>query len=259
MMAGVPSPRILIAALALTLVVGACSSDDEVDTSATTESATADTSGGAPGGEMSLDECVDALVTIIGDTDFDDEASVADISTQAEALAEPCGVYDGDEVQAALEERRDEMSDAAQEYVFGPEVADAAGLPCVEPVEDLGVDTTGAELPTGEPPTELVVTDLVEGDGAEVTEGATVSVDYVGYSCSTGTVFDSSYARGEPAEFGLAQVIPGWSDGLVGMKVGGKRLLVIPSDQGYGPSGSPPDIAGNETLVFVVELRDVVG
>jgi FKBP-type peptidyl-prolyl cis-trans isomerase FkpA len=73
-------------------------------------------------------------------------------------------------------------------------------------------------------------------------------------ACSTGKIFDSSYERGQPAMFALSGVIPGWQQGIPGMKVGGQRLLGIPSDLAYGPTGAPPDIAGNEALWFVVEI-----
>jgi peptidylprolyl isomerase len=84
-----------------------------------------------------------------------------------------------------------------------------------------------------------------------------VTVDYVGVSQTIGSVFDSSYMRGTPATFGLDQVIQGWSDGLVGMQEGGTRLLVIPPDQAYGEISPSPDIAANDTLIFVVDLLEV--
>ncbi|MDQ4133119.1 MAG: FKBP-type peptidyl-prolyl cis-trans isomerase [Actinomycetota bacterium] len=108
----------------------------------------------------------------------------------------------------------------------------------------------------GPPPTELVTEDLKVGEGAEVTRGATVTVQYIGVSCSTGEIFDASYAGGEPATFPLDQVIPGWTNGIPGMRVGGQRLLGIPPDQAYGEQGQPPTIAPNETLWFVVEVLD---
>lgn len=257
--------------LAAALATGACSSDDgaEVGSVGTTDASAAAGSGGTTvdgsgdGGDaadLSFDECVEELFSLL-DVDYDDAQAVSAMETALNDLGVVCDHHDTIELQTVLEERRDELSEDAQAFVFGEAQApsvDAAGLPCVAPVEDLGVDVGGAELPTGAPPTELVVTDIVEGDGAEVTEGSTVRVDYVGYSCSTGEVFDSSYARGEPAEFPLDGVIEGWSQGLLGMAEGGKRLLVIPSDLGYGPAGSPPSIAGNETLVFVVEVQAVV-
>jgi peptidylprolyl isomerase len=111
--------------------------------------------------------------------------------------------------------------------------------------------------PTGEPPTELVIQDLVEGDGAEAVATSTVTVNYTGLSWSTGETFDSSWLRGEPATFPLANLIQGWQEGIPGMKVGGRRLLVIPPELAYGPSGGG-SIGPNETLVFVIELKAVL-
>jgi peptidylprolyl isomerase len=114
------------------------------------------------------------------------------------------------------------------------------------------------EVPS-EPATELVTEDIVEGDGAEAKAGDEIEVEYVGVAQSTGTEFDSSFEREEPFSFPLGggQVIPGWDEGLVGMKEGGRRLLVIPGDQAYGPTGQPPDIGPDETLVFAVDLVKV--
>jgi len=113
--------------------------------------------------------------------------------------------------------------------------------------------------PAGEPPTELVSRDVVRGKGRPVREGDTASVQYVGVSWSTGEEFDASWDRGEPFAFPLGggQVIQGWDQGVEGMRVGGRRELVIPPELGYGPAGSPPVIGPNETLVFVVDLVDV--
>ncbi|HMU78741.1 MAG TPA: FKBP-type peptidyl-prolyl cis-trans isomerase [Microthrixaceae bacterium] len=106
--------------------------------------------------------------------------------------------------------------------------------------------------------TELVVTDEVEGQGDEVTAGATVTAHYVGVSASTGAQFDASWDRGAPISFPLDGVIRGWSEGLLGMKVGGRRNLVIPGDMAYGANPPPgAGIAPNETLVFTVDLVDV--
>ena len=106
--------------------------------------------------------------------------------------------------------------------------------------------------------TQLVVTDDVVGSGDEVTSGATVTAHYVGVSASTGAQFDASWDRGAPISFPLNGVIQGWSEGLVGMKVGGRRTLVIPGAMAYGANPPPgAGIAPNETLVFTVDLVDV--
>jgi peptidylprolyl isomerase len=113
--------------------------------------------------------------------------------------------------------------------------------------------------PGGTPPTELETLDIVKGKGKTVKKGDQVTVDYVGANWSNGMEFDASWNRGEPFPFevGGGQVIPGWDQGVAGMKVGGRRLLIIPPDLGYGPQGQPPSIPGNETLMFVVDARKV--
>ena len=108
----------------------------------------------------------------------------------------------------------------------------------------------------GPAPTTLVTEDLKPGAGPVVAAGQTLTVNYIGVSCSTGKVFDSSYGRGQPATFPLGQVIPGWQQGIPGMKVGGQRLLGIPSELGYGSRGSGSNIAPGEALWFVVEVLD---
>ena len=121
-------------------------------------------------------------------------------------------------------------------------------------IEGRGKPTLAAQ----DPVTELVITDDVVGSGDEVTPGATVTAHYVGVSASTGAQFDASWDRGAPISFPLDGVIQGWSQGLLGMKVGGRRTLVIPGDMAYG-SNPPPGagIAPNETLLFTVDLVDV--
>ena len=115
------------------------------------------------------------------------------------------------------------------------------------------------EFPGAEPPADLVITDVTEGDGAEATSGSTVSVHYVGVAHSTGEEFDASYNRGTPLQFriGVGQVIQGWDQGVAGMKVGGRRQLVIPPHLGYGDRGAGGVIKPGETLIFVVDLLDV--
>jgi peptidylprolyl isomerase len=137
-------------------------------------------------------------------------------------------------------------------------VASAADVPCVAAT---GVPPVAGkpEVPTpvGPPPEQLVVEDLVVGDGPSVFPDDEVTVHYVGVACSTGEQFDASWDRGTPVTFTLDQVIEGWQLGLVGMQPGGRRLLVIPPRLAYGDDGQPPDIAPGETLVFVVDLLTV--
>ena len=114
------------------------------------------------------------------------------------------------------------------------------------------------QLSATAPVSELIITDEVEGSGDEVTAGATVTAHYVGVSASSGEQFDASWDRGAPISFPLNGVIQGWSEGLVGMKVGGRRTLVIPGAMAYGANPPPgAGIAPNETLVFTVDLVDV--
>ena len=114
-------------------------------------------------------------------------------------------------------------------------------------------------VPKGKPPKTLVVKDIKQGDGATAEAGKQVTVQYVGVSAANGRQFDASWDRGEPFSFQLGSggVIPGWDQGVEGMKVGGRRQLVIPPDLAYGPQGSPPSIGPNETLVFVIDLLSV--
>jgi peptidylprolyl isomerase len=112
------------------------------------------------------------------------------------------------------------------------------------------------DFPGGEPPAALEVTDIWEGTGAEAKAGDTVEVHYVGVSFSTGEQFDASWDRGSPLQFrlGVGQVIQGWDQGVQGMKVGGRRQLIIPPGLAYGDRGAPGAIAPGETLIFVCDL-----
>ena len=111
-------------------------------------------------------------------------------------------------------------------------------------------------VPSGEPPQQLEEKELIEGTGPEAKSGNEVSVNYVGVGYESEEEFDSSWSRHEPFSFtlGAGQVIPGWEEGVEGMKVGGRRELIIPPELAYGPTGSPPVIGPNETLIFVVDL-----
>jgi peptidylprolyl isomerase len=123
----------------------------------------------------------------------------------------------------------------------------------------MSIDKPEIDFPDGAPPVALEITDIWEGDGPEATAGSTVQVHYVGVSYSTGEEFDASWNRGEPLQFrlGVGQVIAGWDQGVQGMKVGGRRKLVIPPDLAYGDRGAGRSIAPGETLIFVCDLVSV--
>ena len=162
----------------------------------------------------------------------------------------------------------DDEKEAAAPEAAAPEPT-ATATPTADPeagfadVENISKDLEAKPeitKPTGQPPAELQSTDIVKGKGKAAKAGDTVSVQYVGHSWSTGTQFDASWDRGgEPFTFplGAGQVIPGWDQGVVGMKEGGRRLLVIPPELAYGAQSPSPDIGPNETLIFVVDLEKI--
>jgi peptidylprolyl isomerase len=155
----------------------------------------------------------------------------------------------------------DEPASGGDETAATPtptETASESGVEAI--VQAIGKDTsTKPEIPApqGDPPPELVIRDIVRGKGPKAKAGDDLSMQYVGTSWSTGQQFDASWDRGaQPFTFPLGQgaVIAGWDQGIVGLRKGGRRLLIIPPDMGYGPSGTPDGaIAPNETLVFVVD------
>ena len=157
--------------------------------------------------------------------------------------------------------------DDEEEQAAAPQTTTAtepAETPTEEPAEEAAdlKDTSTKpviEKPSGDPPSKLEIEDIVKGKGKAAKEGDTVSVQYAGVSFSTGQEFDASWNRGEPFSFGLGQgqVIPGWDEGVAGMKVGGRRKLTIPPDMAYGETGSPPAIGPNETLIFVIDLLEI--
>ncbi len=112
-------------------------------------------------------------------------------------------------------------------------------------------------IPQADPPTDLEIATLIQGDGATVASGASVTVQYTGVVWQTGKVFDSSWERGQPATFTTDQVIPGFAKALVGQKVGSQVMAIIPPAEGYGSAGNGEDISGDSVLVFVVDILGV--
>jgi peptidylprolyl isomerase len=138
----------------------------------------------------------------------------------------------------------------------GTPVTPPPGLPTVSLADDGAPTIT---LPDAPPPSELIVQPLITGAGPKVEQGQTITVHYTGVKWPGGDVFDSSWQKGQPAQFpiGVGKVIPGWDAGLVGQTVGSQVLLVIPPAQGYGEQGQPSaGIKGTDTLVFVVDILD---
>jgi peptidylprolyl isomerase len=112
------------------------------------------------------------------------------------------------------------------------------------------------EFMEGPAPEELVITDLIVGDGAEAVPGSQVDVHYVGVDFETGEQFDASWDRGASISFPLSGLIAGWQEGIPGMRVGGRRQLVIPPELAYGPAGAGHRLSGR-TLVFIIDLLGV--
>ncbi|CAM5587226.1 MULTISPECIES: FKBP-type peptidyl-prolyl cis-trans isomerase [Streptomyces] len=125
----------------------------------------------------------------------------------------------------------------------------------------MSIEKPEIDFPGGEPPKDLEIKDLWEGDGEVAKAGQFVQVHYVGVAFSTGEEFDASWNRGSALEFklGVGQVIAGWDQGVQGMKVGGRRQLIIPAHLAYGDRGAGSAIAPGETLIFVCDLVAVKG
>ncbi|MEE1800111.1 MULTISPECIES: FKBP-type peptidyl-prolyl cis-trans isomerase [unclassified Streptomyces] len=123
----------------------------------------------------------------------------------------------------------------------------------------MSIEKPEIDFPGGEPPADLEIKDIWEGDGEVATAGANVKVHYVGVAFSTGEEFDSSWNRSGPLPFtlGAGQVIAGWDQGVQGMRVGGRRQLTIPPHLAYGDRGAGARIAPGETLIFVCDLVSV--
>ncbi len=128
-----------------------------------------------------------------------------------------------------------------------------------EEIKILSIEKPEIDFPGGQPPVELQIRDIWVGDGEEAKPGQNVSVHYVGVAFSTGEEFDASWNRGSAFTFplGAGHVIGGWDQGVVGMKVGGRRELIIPPHLGYGDRGAGAAIKPGETLIFVVDLLAV--
>lgn len=147
-------------------------------------------------------------------------------------------------------------SSASKSSSTAPAAASGAA-PAVANATDLKTEPKPA-AGSSPAPTTLVMKDLVTGSGPAAVTSSTVNVQYVGTNYTDGKVFDASWEHGgQPISFALSGVIPGFAQGIVGMKVGGRRELVIPPALGYGPQGSPPAVGPNETLVFVIDLVGV--
>ena len=145
-----------------------------------------------------------------------------------------------------------------------PTVADQP--PEAAQTEEAPPEVTGAlaEKPkvakqSGPPPKEIVKKDLIKGKGQAAKSGDALTIQYLGVFYDSGKELDGSWDSGEPIQFtlGSGEVIPGWDEGIVGMRVGGRRQLTIPPKKAYGEEGDPPDIPPNATLVFVVDLIDI--
>lgn len=141
---------------------------------------------------------------------------------------------------------------------FGPALFSPLNPAAYQPTEASPSDTTNNPSAMEPVPTELTITDEVIGTGAEAKTGNTVTVNYVG-QLTDGSVFDASANHGQPFSFtlGSGQVIKGWDQGIIGMKEGGKRKLVIPPDLAYGAGGAGDVIPPNATLIFQVEMVKV--
>jgi peptidylprolyl isomerase len=178
-------------------------------------------------------------------------AALASVATLA-----GCGSGESSTITVGNENKADEAlikSSAASGTASTPSTTTAtAKTPTTGPLSKEPTVTP----PSGPPPTTLVVKDLVKGTGAEAQLGKSITVNYKGVLYHGGKEFDSSWKRGEPSTFALEQgkLIAGWTQGIPGMKVGGRRELIIPASLAYGAKGSPPTIPPNEPLVFVIDL-----
>jgi len=185
--------------------------------------------------------------------------------TLAAATAAGCGGDESNDPTSTI--NADGGGGAGTEVTPAPEPTTTAEKPSGPAVKSVPV-SNAKDLKTkpkiaradGSAPAQLVSNDLVTGTGPAAKLGDKLSVQYVGVSFSSGEQFDASWDNGkQPFTFPLGggMVIPGWDQGLEGMKKGGRRQLIIPPDLGYGAQGQPPDILPNETLIFVIDLESI--
>ena len=145
-----------------------------------------------------------------------------------------------------------DLLDVVSPRADGEPVEQPDGTPVVETNEE--GDVTGLVVDGVEPPEDLVVTPVLQGDGTEVQAGDNVTIQYTGVLASDGTQFDSSWERGAPTSFPLTNLIQGWQQGLQGVAVGSRVVLQVPPELGYGEAGSPPTIPADADLVFVIDV-----
>ena len=172
---------------------------------------------------------------------------------------EDAGIPDGSETGASAAAPPTQTTPAAPVEDAAKAFAEGEAVEPIANAQDLD-KKPGIPKPSGKPGDKLVVKDLVVGEGPAVKPGDELTVRYVGVSYSTGKEFDASWKTKENMfqfTLGEGMVIPGWDQGIVGMKVGGRRLLVIPSELGYGEEGSGEKIKPGETLVFAVDLKKI--
>lgn len=238
-----------IAAVAL-VTVGCENGTDENGTDAAAEN------GGA---QMQLNSLEDRISYMFG-YNAGQQLKAQGIEPNGEAVAQAVqDGYSGSEPQLSQEQIQATMQEYQQKLATMQEEEQAKQQAASEENKKKGEEFLAQNakkegvvtLPSG-----LQYKQIEAGQGEQPDDNDTVTVHYRG-TLIDGTVFDSSYDRGEPVSFPLQRVIPGWTEGLQHMKVGSKYELYIPSDLAYGPGGSPPKIGPNETLIFQVELLDV--
>jgi len=235
---------------------------------------TADSSDGAKGDDADggIADDVDVDVDVDDDDDYDDYEDARDelllqiakdTATTKILAAIAVGVLVVGMIGLGFLVRANENDDTTKSASVAsstpstvPQAESVAGKPCVAVVGPLPAGAPQFDVVVGPAPTSLVVNDIKEGTGATVAATDSVTLNYVGVACTTGEVFDSSYKTGAaaPAPITLSNVIPGLAQGITGMKVGGQRVIGIPSDLAFGSQGVAPAIAPDEAIWFFIEV-----